>query len=129
MNLNHLIFWLVAAALGWAGWILIDMSSPSSTATSGSMAVVSTSKVPVLVEFYADWCGPCKKVGPDVEALAVELTGKARVIRVNVDEKPDLALQNGIQGIPTFIAYRGGREVGRKSGAIPKQMMREMLGL
>ncbi|MEQ1747889.1 MAG: thioredoxin [Prosthecobacter sp.] len=106
------------------------MSRPISSAqTSTSMAVVTTSKVPVLVEFYADWCGPCKQVGPVVEALAEELSGTARVIRINVDQQPELAAQNGIRGIPTFIAYKAGHEMRRESGAIPKALMIEMLGL
>ncbi len=130
MNFGNIGLWLAAAVFGWAGWIFMDMSSPAATASSSSsLTAVRTSKVPVLVEFYADWCGPCKAVGPIVENLAVELTGKARVIRINVDEQPDLAAQNGIQGIPSFIAYKGGREVARQSGGIPKSMMLQMLGL
>ena len=130
MTYGNLGLWLVAAILGWFGWMVMDMSSPvSSGQTGSSMAVVTTSKVPVLVEFYADWCGPCKQVGPVVEALADELAGKARVVRINVDKQPDLAAQNGIRGIPTFIAYKAGREQRRESGAIPKAVMLQMLGL
>ena len=93
------------------------------------MAGVANSKLPVLVEFYADWCGPCRKVGPVVDALAVELAGKAKVIRINVDEQGALAAENGIRGIPAFIAYRNGQEVSREVGGISKQMMLKMLGL
>ncbi len=130
MPIRNLPLWLAMAILGWFGWMIMDMSSPVSSAQAGaSMAVVTTSKVPVLVEFYADWCGPCKQVGPVVEALADELADKARVIRINVDQQPDLAAENGIRGIPTFIAYKAGHEVRRESGAIPKAVMLEMLGL
>ncbi len=118
------------AVLGWFGWMIMDMSRPVSSGHTGtSMAAVSTSSVPVLVEFYADWCGPCKQVGPVVEALADELAEKARVIRINVDQQPELAAENGIRGIPTFIAYKSGHEIRRESGAIPKAVMLEMLGL
>jgi thioredoxin 1 len=90
---------------------------------------VRTAKVPVLVEFYADWCGPCKVVGPLVEELAQELKGKALVIRINVDEDPKLAREHGVRGIPAFIAYKNGKETGREVGAIPKERMRQLLGL
>jgi thioredoxin 1 len=130
MNLGNIGLWLAVAVFGWAGWIFMDMSGPAASVSgSSSLSAVHTSKVPVLVEFYADWCGPCKEVGPVVDKLAVELSGKARVIRINVDDQPELAAQNGIQGIPTFIAYKGGREVARQSGGIPRSMMLQMLGL
>ena len=121
---------IVAAFLAWAGWIILDMSSgASSSSTSSSLSVVKTATVPVLVEFYADWCGPCKQVGPVVEALSNELGSKGRVVRINVDQQPALAGEHGIRGIPTFIAYRNGREIRRESGAIPKSLMLEMMGL
>lgn len=121
---------IIAAFLAWAGWIILDMSSGNvSSSTSSSLSVVKTATVPVLVEFYADWCGPCKQVGPVVEALSNELGSKGRVVRINVDQQPAAASEHGIRGIPTFIAYRNGREIRRESGAIPKSLMLEMLGL
>lgn len=122
--------WAVVAILAWVGLILADLSQTSPATVAGSsMAGVANSKVPVLVEFYADWCGPCRTVGPVVDALAIELAGKAKVIRINVDEQDALAAENGIRGIPAFIAYRNGREVSREVGGISKQMMLKMLGL
>lgn len=122
--------WAVVAILAWVGWILAELSQTSPASVAGSsMAGVANSKVPVLVEFYADWCGPCRTVGPVVDALAVELAGKAKVIRINVDEQGALAAENGIRGIPAFIAYRNGQEVSREVGGISKQMMLKMLGL
>lgn len=122
--------WAVVAILAWVGWILADLSQTSPASVAGSsMSGVANSKVPVLVEFYADWCGPCRTVGPVVDALAVELAGKAKVIRINVDEQGALAAENGIRGIPAFIAYRNGQEVSREVGGISKQMMLKMLGL
>ena len=121
---------IVAAFLAWAGWIVLDMSSGATgSSTSSSLSVVKTATVPVLVEFYADWCGPCKQVGPVVEALSNELGSKGRVVRINVDQQPALAGEHGIRGIPAFIAYRNGREIRRESGAIPKALMLEMMGL
>ena len=127
--MKNIGLWMVGAFALWAGWIVFDMSRPVSGGTSGSLAGVRSSSVPVLVEFYADWCGPCKAVGPVVEALAGELRGKAKVVRINVDDQPDAARENGVRGIPTFIAYQGGRETGREVGAIPKARMLQMLGL
>lgn len=128
--MKNIGLWVVTAILSWVSWMIADLSQSSSASLAGtSMAGVATSKVPVLVEFYADWCGPCKTVGPAVDALAVELQGKAKVIRINVDEQGALAAENGIRSIPAFIAYRSGQEVSREVGGISKQKMLEMLGL
>jgi thioredoxin 1 len=131
MNLGNIGLWLVAAFALWAGWIVFDMSRPVSGGGSASMSMaeVRNATQPVLVEFYADWCGPCREVGPVVEALAGELRGKAKVVRINVDHHPDAAQENGIRGIPAFIAYKNGRETGREVGAIPKSRMLQLLGL
>jgi len=130
MKTGNIGLWITGAFIAWFGWIMLDMSAPDSASAAGSsIADVRSSSVPVLVEFYADWCGPCKVVGPVVEELAREVKGRAKVIRINVDKEPELAAENRISGIPTFIAYKGGKEVGRQSGAIPKAMMKDMLGL
>jgi thioredoxin 1 len=112
------------------GWIVFDMNrSGSSSGGTTSISAARTAKVPVLVEFYADWCGPCKVVGPLVDELAQELKGKAVVIRINVDEDPKLAREHGVSGIPVFIAYKNGRETAREVGGISKEHMRRLLGL
>jgi thioredoxin 1 len=114
----------------YIGWIVFDMNRPgSSSGGTSSLSAVRTAKVPVLVEFYADWCGPCKVVGPMVDELAQELKGKAIVIRINVDEDPKLAREHGVRGIPAFIAYKNGKETGREVGGIPKERMLSLLGL
>jgi thioredoxin 1 len=129
MKTANLGLWLIGAVLAWGGWIVVDMSRSSQSSGSSSISLVKSSTVPVLVEFYADWCGPCKMVGPVVEQLAQEVTGKARVIRINVDEQRAASSEHGIRGIPTFIVFKNGKEVRREVGAIPKQVMVDMLGL
>ncbi len=75
--------------------------------TENFAAEVYEADVPVLVDFYADWCGPCKAMGPVVEALAGEYEGKAKVCKVNVDESQDIAVEYGVMSIPTFIVFKG----------------------
>jgi thioredoxin 1 len=132
MNKGNIPLWIAGAVLLYIGWIAFDMLRPAAGGGMGSttsISAVRTAKVPVLVEFYADWCGPCKVVGPMVEELAQELKGKAVVIRINVDENPTLAREHGVRGSPAFIAFKSGRETGRQVGGIPKELMRQMLGL
>ena len=87
---------------------------------------VMKSKVPVLVEFGADWCGPCKVVAPELKALANELEGKARVVTVDIDRSPVLARELGVSR-PTFVVFDKGRPVGAHSGAMKKSQLRELL--
>lgn len=132
MNKGSIGLWITGALLLLMGWIAFDMLRPVSgggTGSESSISAVRTAKVPVLVEFYADWCGPCKVVGPVVEELSRELQGRALVVRINIDEDPKLARAHGVRGVPTFIAYRFGRETGREVGGIPKERMRLLLGL
>lgn len=83
--------------------------------------VVLKSDKPVLVDFWAPWCGPCKMVGPEVEALAKDYEGKAVVAKVNVDENQQLASQYNVMSIPTIIVFKGGQESKRLVGFRPKK--------
>lgn len=82
--------------------------------------VVADSSVPVLVDFYADWCGPCKIMAPVLDQAARERTGSVLVAKVDTDANPGVSQRFGIRSIPTLVALRGGREVARELGAVPK---------
>ena len=82
---------------------------------------------PILVDFWASWCGPCRMLMPTIEQLAKEADGKYRVGKVNVDEQGELAMRFGIQSIPTLIVFKNGEEVSRALGVRPKGAILEML--
>ncbi len=86
--------------------------------------VVSTSKVPVVVDLWAPWCGPCRTVSPLLVELAGQYAGRMKLVKVNVDESPSVQARFGVQGIPTFVLLDGGREVGRLVGAHPLEQLR-----
>jgi thioredoxin 1 len=81
---------------------------------------VLRSEVPVLIDFYADWCGPCRMLSPRLERLAGAFAGKARVFKVNVEQEPDLARHFHVDSIPTLVFVHRGRLVGRMTGLVPE---------
>jgi len=89
--------------------------------------VVSKSDRPVLVDFWAVWCGPCRTIAPHVEALADEFDGKATVGKLDVDKSRDTAIKFGIQSIPTLLFFKGGKVVDRVIGAVDKKVLKEKL--
>lgn len=89
--------------------------------------VIAESDVPVLVDFYADWCGPCKVMAPVLDDVAREWAGRAVVGKLDTDRNASSAAKYSIVGIPTLIVFQGGREVGRVTGAVPAARLHELL--
>jgi thioredoxin 1 len=88
---------------------------------------VLQSEIPVVVDFWAPWCGPCKMVAPTLDKLAKEQAGKVLIAKVNTDENPEWAGRYGVQGIPTMLLISGGKIVHRQVGALPEPMLRELV--
>jgi thioredoxin 2 len=89
--------------------------------------VVKDAEVPVLVDFYADWCGPCKTMAPVLDEIARDRQGELLVTKLDTDRNPETATRFSVRGIPTFIVFRGGKEVARASGAVPRARLDELV--
>ncbi|MBK9321763.1 MAG: thioredoxin [Bdellovibrionaceae bacterium] len=88
---------------------------------------VLNSSTPVLVDFWAEWCGPCRALGPKLEEIAQELSAKVKIVKLNVDENPTTPGKYGIRGIPAMLLFKGGQEVGQLVGNHPKDAIVEFL--
>jgi thioredoxin 1 len=86
-------------------------------------AAVLKSDVPVVVDFWAEWCGPCRMIAPALEEISNEMAGKIAVVKVNIDEEPELGAKYGVRSIPTLLIFKGGEQVSNMVGAVPKSKM------
>ncbi|CAM1630098.1 thioredoxin [Bartonella sp. B10834G6] len=88
---------------------------------------VLKSAEPVVVDFWAEWCGPCKMIAPSLEEIATELQGKVKVAKINIDENPELATQFGVRSIPTLLLFNNGEIVSNMVGAAPKSRLSDWI--
>ena len=102
------------------------MAKPIELTDQNFEEILKTDK-PVLVDFWAEWCGPCKMIGPVVEELAGEYEGKAVIGKVDVDSNPEISAKFGIRSIPTLLVFKNGEVVDKQIGAVPKTVLSEKL--
>ncbi|MFL5616524.1 MAG: thioredoxin [Gemmatimonadaceae bacterium] len=105
--------------------MLLDRPFPLNAETFAR--TIEGAEVPVLVDFYADWCGPCKMMAPSVDELAASYQGRALVAKLDTDRAQQVSQSFNIRGIPTTIVFKGGKEVTRQTGAVPKPILAKML--
>ena len=96
------------------------MSAPAKVTDASFETDVIKSEEPVVVDFWAEWCGPCRMIAPALEQIASEMNGKVKIAKLNVDENPGVASKYGIRSIPTLMVFKGGKQVATKTGAGPK---------
>ncbi|KCZ93284.1 thioredoxin [Hyphomonas johnsonii] len=89
--------------------------------------VIATSDVPVVVDFWAEWCGPCKQMAPHLEAVSVDMAGKVKVAKINVDENPMVASKYGVRGMPTLMVFKDGKVAATHLGAMSKQAITDWI--
>jgi thioredoxin 2 len=106
---------------------LPPLNEPLEVDDSSFGQVVAEATVPVLTDFWAEWCGPCRMAAPEVKELAKEMAGKALILKVNTEENPQVAARFGVQSIPNFVVLRDGQAVFQQAGLVPRAQMRQWL--
>ncbi|BDI14378.1 thioredoxin [Nostoc cf. commune SO-36] len=106
---------------------VLGMSTAAQVTDSSFKQEVLDSKVPVLVDFWAPWCGPCRMVAPVVDEISEQYKGQIKVVKVNTDENPNVASQYGIRSIPTLMIFKEGQKVDMVVGAVPKSTLASTL--
>jgi thioredoxin 1 len=102
------------------------MATKTITDESFAADVLGSDK-PVLLDFWAEWCGPCRMIGPALEEISNEMAGKIKVAKVNIDENPEIAGKYGVRGIPTMLLFKNGEIVAQKVGAAPRGQIQDWL--
>ncbi len=118
---------IIGQPQGAAGQAPADLIKDSSIATFMEDVIQASQEVPVLVDFWAPWCGPCKQLTPVLEKVVTEAAGKVRLVKVNIDENQEIAQQMRIQSIPAVFAFKGGQPVDGFMGALPESQVREFI--
>jgi thioredoxin 1 len=96
-------------------------TNPTNDSTFGQD--IQSSSIPVVVDFWAEWCGPCKQIGPILEEIAEEKKGTVRILKLNIDENPETPQKYSVQGIPTLMLFKEGKLIDRKIGSLPKSTL------